>query len=120
MTQPENLEFWIDVNLPPKMAKWLIEDFNVVAKSFWELQYNFSADTDVFKFASQKQNIIIITTKDIDFVKLQTVKVSPPKILYINVGNITNKELRLLINKSFGDALKIFLTTTKPLVEIST
>ena len=120
MTQPENLEFWIDVNLPPKMAKWLIEDFNVVARSFWELQYNFSADTDVFNVASQKQNIIVITTKDIDFVKLQNVKGSPPKILYINVGNISNKELRLLINKSFGGALKIFLTTSKPLVEIST
>jgi predicted nuclease of predicted toxin-antitoxin system len=119
LTQPENLEFWIDVNLPPKMAKWLIDDFNVAAKSFWELEFNIAADTDVFKIAGEKKNIIVITTKDIDFVKLQSAKGSPPKILYINVGNISNKELKVIISKSFAGALEIFVNTTKQLVEIT-
>ena len=33
------LEFWIDLNLPPKMALWLTEGFNFVAKSFKELGF---------------------------------------------------------------------------------
>jgi len=37
--QPGALEFWIDLNLPPKMALWLTEGFNVVAKSFKELGF---------------------------------------------------------------------------------
>ena len=102
------------------MAKWLMEDFNVTAKSFWELKFNLAPNTDVFKIAAEKKNIIVITTKDIDFVKLQADKGSPPKILYINVGNISNNELRVIINKSFGNALEIFIKTNKQLVEITT
>lgn len=120
MEQPENLEFWIDVNLPPKMANWLIDDFKVAAKSFWELEFNISADIDVFKIAREKKNIVVNTTKDIDFVKLLSDKGSPPKILFLNVGNISKKELRIIINKSFAGALEIFVNTTKQLVEITT
>jgi len=66
--QPEVLEFWIDVHLPPKMAKWLIEDFHVLAKSFWELHFNTTEDNEVYKIAAAHTNTIIITTKDTDFI----------------------------------------------------
>jgi predicted nuclease of predicted toxin-antitoxin system len=117
--QPEKLEFWIDVHLPPKMARWLIEDFQVSAKSFWELQFNKTDDIEVFKLAASNKNTIIITTKDIDFINLQKNKGTPPKILYLNVGNISNKQLRDVINKSFPKALQIFTTTNNQLVEIT-
>ncbi len=118
--QPENLEFWIDVHLPPKMANWLIEDFHVSAKSFWELQYDTTSDSEIFKFAAIHLNTIIITTKDIDFINLQKGKGSPPKVLYLNAGNISNRQLRELINKSFPRALEISTTTNNQLVEITT
>ncbi len=52
--QVQNLEFWIDNNLPPKMADWLQIDFNVSAKSFQELGFQTTEDREVFRKASQK------------------------------------------------------------------
>jgi len=113
------LEFWIDHNLPPKMASWLNNDFSVSAKSFQELGYQATDDREIFRIASKKINTIIITTKDIDFVNLTSETVSPPKVLYLNVGNISNKRLKKLIYKSFPEVIRIFSETDNSLVEIS-
>ena len=83
-----NLEFWIDNNLPPQMAIWLREDFNVSAKSFYELHFQ--------------------TTED---------KITVPKILYLNVGNISNQKLKQLIYKSFTEVLRMFLETDEYLLK---
>ncbi len=114
-----NLEFWIDNNLPPQMAIWLKEGFNVSAKSFFELNFQNTEDTEVFKIAANKLNTIIITTKDVDFVKLSDQRNSLPKILYLNVGNISNKKLKELIDKSFRQVLQTFIETDELLVEIN-
>jgi predicted nuclease of predicted toxin-antitoxin system len=116
--QPEILEFWIDHNLPPKMANWLQKDFKVVAKSFQELGFESTEDISVFRIAAAKINTVIITTKDVDFVTLSD-QINTPRILYLNVGNISNKKLKEVIYNSFGEALKIFLETDNSLVEIS-
>ena len=88
--QPD-LEFWIDNNLPPKMAIWLKEDFKVSAKSFLELGFQTTDDRKIFEIAANKINTIIITTKDIDFIKLSNEKSKLPRILYLNIGNISTK-----------------------------
>ena len=81
----QNLEFWIDNNLPPKMAIWLKEDFKVSAKSFQELGFQTTDDIKIFKIAANKINTIIITTKDIDFVNISNKISDLPKILYLNL-----------------------------------
>ncbi len=68
--QHQNLEFWIDNILPPKMATWLEKDFKVVAKSFQELGFQSTEDREVFRIASRRINTVIITTKDVDFINL--------------------------------------------------
>ena len=117
--QPENIEFWIDMNLPPKMAAWLKEGFQVSAKSFAELGYSEAEDAVVYLAAAKSGNTIIITTKDIDFINLQNDIGHPPKILYLNVGNISNKQLKEIINRHFKEALQLFIETNNILVEIS-
>lgn len=118
--QLSSLEFWIDLNLPPKMAKWLQEDFHVAAKSFKELNFETTTDIDIYKKAAKNPNVIISTTKDIDFINFQQAIGAPPKILYINVGNISNDNLKLLIQNKFAQVLELFLKTNKSLIEIST
>ncbi len=93
----QNLEFWIDNNLPPKMAIWLTEDFKVSAKSFQELDFQTTEDVKIFKIASNKINTIIITTKNLDFVNLSNKISHLPKILYLNIENISNKKLKEII-----------------------
>ncbi|MGN6297270.1 MAG: DUF5615 family PIN-like protein [Ginsengibacter sp.] len=65
--QSDNLEFWIDVNLPPSMAIWIQDDFGCSAKSFKDLNFDKEQDVVVFTKAAKKLNTIVITTKDIDF-----------------------------------------------------
>ena len=120
MMQPDEIEFWIDLNLPPQMAIWLQDEFGVSAKSFKELQFEIVPDVDVYRIAAQKDNKIIITTKDIDFSNYQKVAGAPPRILYLNIKNISNKNLKALLHERFPEILNLFLTTTDPLIEIST
>ena len=116
--QSESLEFWIDVNLPPILAIWPRDEFKVNAKSFKELGLESAQDFEIFKLAGKKINTIIITTKDYDFVSFAEEIGVPPKILYLNTGNISNKELKKIIVSSFKNVIRIFSKTNQTIVEI--
>ncbi|MEO8820062.1 MAG: DUF5615 family PIN-like protein [Ginsengibacter sp.] len=95
--QQSNLEFWIDVNLPPAMAIWIQEDFGIPAKSFKELNFDATQDVVVFATAAKRLNTVVITTKDVDFKYLAEEIAIRPKILYLNIGNTSNKMLKEII-----------------------
>lgn len=101
------------------MAKWLREDFQVSAKSFKELNFETEEDISVFRKAANRINTIVITRKDIDFKNLVNSNSTPPKILYLNVGNISNKMLKEIIYKSFKEVIRIFSETDDSLIEIT-
>lgn len=115
----ETLEFWIDVNLPPILGKWIHDNFGVNAISFKELGLTDAADIEVFKLARKKINTVIITTKDYDFVCYSEETGAPPKILYLNTGNISNKELKEIILRSFKNVIRIFTATNQTIIEIT-
>ena len=101
------------------MAIWLREAFAVNAKSFFELGFSLKTDVEVFKIAQSRLNTIVITTKDIDFLQFQEQSNNPPKILYINTGNISNKHLKEIVLKSFPEVISIFTKTNQTLIEIT-
>ncbi|CAN5539513.1 hypothetical protein BH10BAC2_BH10BAC2_09840 [soil metagenome] len=118
--QPENLEFWIDLNLPPSLAEWIASEFKVKAKSFKELGFEYTSDADVFKLAHQHKDVIVITTKDIDFFYLSgQANDTRLKILHINTVNISNKHLKLVLGQKFKEVIRIFTQTNQILVEIT-
>jgi predicted nuclease of predicted toxin-antitoxin system len=117
--QHNNLEFWIDMNLPPSLAIWLTDNFNVVAKSFVELNFHTTEDAEVFKRASLYSSVIVITTKDYDFIKISNELDGKPRVLYLNIGNVTNKQLKEILSTHFSQALKILTETDQILVEIT-
>jgi predicted nuclease of predicted toxin-antitoxin system len=114
-----NMEFWIDVNLPPVMAKWIQEDFGLAAKSFKELNFETAQDAVVFNIAARRLNTIVITTKDIDFKILSEQIDIRPKILYLNVGNISNKMLKEIFYKSIKEVITLFSETDDFFIEIT-
>ncbi len=115
---PDKFEFWIDINLPSSLAEWIRVELKVSAKSFIELNYQTTSDLEVFRDAAKNPNIIIITTKDYDFVDMKFQQGGRPKILYLNIGNVTNKILRQIFDLYFSEAFKILSQTKQSLVEI--
>lgn len=101
------------------MAIWLKDSFAVKAKSFFELSFMEKSDVEVFKIAQATPNAIVITTKDIDFLQFQEQADNPPKILHINTGNISNKQLKELVMKLFPEVIRIFTKTDQLLIEIT-
>ena len=68
--QPDVLEFWIDINLPPFLAEWIINEFKYKVKTFRELGFEKTNDHQVFKKAANNLLVVVITTKDYDFVEM--------------------------------------------------
>jgi predicted nuclease of predicted toxin-antitoxin system len=70
---------WIDAQLPPTLAIWLVETFGVTAISLKELGLRDAKDIEIFEAARQPN--LVIMTKDSDFVDLVCRLGAPPQIL---------------------------------------
>lgn len=117
--QPDPLEFWIDVNLPAIFSEWIKKDYNLEAKTFRELNFETTKDYEIFKKAAQNPCIVVITTKDYDFVTMTELPADLPKVLYMNIGNVTNKQLRVIYDRHFPEALKLLTKSNQQLIEIT-
>lgn len=94
---------WIDAQLPPTLAGWIVETFGVTAISLRELGLRDAKDLEIFEAAIQPN--LVIMTKDSDFVDLVCRLGSPPQILWLTCGNVTNRNLRRLLMSTFPDAI---------------
>jgi predicted nuclease of predicted toxin-antitoxin system len=100
--------FWIDAQLPPRLANWLVETFNVKAYSLRDLNLRDAEDEQIFQEARQ-QNVVIIS-KDSDFVEMVLRLGSPPQLLWVTCGNVTNRRLQSLLLQVFPHAQKLLST----------
>lgn len=94
---------WIDAQLPPTLASWIVETFSVTAVSLRELGLRDAKDIEIFEAA--KQPNIVIMSKDSDFVDLVCRLGAPPKILWLTCGNVTNRNLRELLTATLPEAI---------------
>ena len=109
-------EIWIDAQLPPSLAIHITRNFPVKAIHLYELSLHTASDTSVFKKAAKSAGVIILT-KDEDFVELINRHKSPPKIIWLTIGNCSNARLKEFILKNLNDALKAL--ENDDLVELS-
>lgn len=110
------MNFWIDAQLPPNLANWLVETFNVNAKALRDLGLRDAEDIDIFN--AVRNPGMVIVSKDSDFVELVTCLGTLPQILWLTCGNITNRNLRLILSNTFAEALRM-LEVGEAIVEIS-
>ena len=107
---------WVDAQLPPTLAAWIVETFGVTALSLKELGLRDAKDTEIFEAAIQPN--LVIMSKDSDFVDLACRLGSPPQILWLTCGNVTNQNLRRILTSTLPDAI-IQLQQGESVVEIS-
>ena len=100
------LKFIIDTQLPPKLATHLeaLETDAVHTTNY--LSGHLMADKEIIQKAIDEERIVV--SKDADFRDYFLVKGSPPRILLIKTGNISNKNLFKLITKSLPTIQKLF------------
>ncbi len=99
------MKIWVDAQLPPTLAEWLVETFGVEAFSLRDLGLRDARDVEIFEAARGEGEGLVIMTKDSDFVDLVCRLGIPPQILWLTCGNVTNRNLRQLLGATFLDAL---------------
>lgn len=107
---------WVDAQLPPAIAAWMSQEFAVDARSLASAGMREAPDVEIFKFARHPGNVIM--SKDDDFVDMVTRLGTPPQILWVTCGNVTNAALRELLRAAFP-AAKALLDGGEPIVELT-
>ncbi|MCF7966312.1 MAG: DUF5615 family PIN-like protein [Methylobacter tundripaludum] len=108
--------FWIDAQLPPQLASWLSQTFKVEGYALRDLQLRDAEDERIFQKARQ-QGIVLIS-KDSDFVEMVLRLGTPPQLLWVTCGNVTNRRLQNLLTQVFPRALEL-LVSGEAIVEIA-
>jgi predicted nuclease of predicted toxin-antitoxin system len=111
------MNFWLNAQLPPNLAKWLTDTFSVNAVTLQELGLRDAQDIDIFYAARANGDGTVILTKDRDFIDLVVRLGTPPQILWLTCGNMANRELQRIFTQAFPQALEL-LQNGESIVEI--
>ena len=85
------MRFIIDAQLPPALARWL-RDASHEAKHVEDVNLREAEDSPVWRYALEQQTILI--TKDEDFAERARQGGKAPVIVWLRVGNVSNRVLR--------------------------
>ncbi|WP_009633592.1 DUF5615 family PIN-like protein [Synechocystis sp. PCC 7509] len=89
------MKIWVDAQLPPTLAVWLSDTFDLEVAALVDLALRDAQDIEIFE-AARADNAVIMT-KDSDFIDLVCRLGTPPQILWLTCGNVTNRNLRRLL-----------------------
>lgn len=109
------MKFWVDAQLPPMLAQWLSKEYGVDARSLRDLGLRDASDIEIFQAAREAEAVVI--SKDSDFVELVSRHGTPPQLLWVTCGNVTNERLQTVFGKTFQEALAS-LVSGQAIVEI--
>ena len=110
------MKIWIDAQLPPTLATWLKNNFDLEAIALRDIELRDAQDIEIFEAAGTANAVIM--TKDSDFIDLVCRLGTPPQILWLTCGNVTNRNLRRLLTATLPDALERLLQG-EAIIEIS-
>lgn len=85
------MKLLLDQNISRRLLADLMETFPG-SSHVQLLGMESASDLDLWRFAAEHEFAIV--TKDVDFLELQLVRGYPPKIVWLNCGNVSNAQLR--------------------------
>jgi predicted nuclease of predicted toxin-antitoxin system len=89
------MRFIVDAQLPRRLARDLAAAGHEVTHTLDLPRGNRTADGEIARLAASESRVVI--TKDSDFVTTFLLRGTPPKLLLISTGNISNDALSRLI-----------------------
>ena len=109
------MKLWLDAQLPPAIAPWIASTFGVECEHVRETELAQAEDLKIFQTVRIAGHVIV--SKDEDFSDLVTRLGPPPQILWLRVGNLTNRALQEYFAAAMLQALEL-LEAGEPLVEM--
>jgi predicted nuclease of predicted toxin-antitoxin system len=88
------LRFVIDAQLPPGLVK-LFSEQGWFAEHVNRINLGVASDSDIWAYVKAKGAVLVI--KDADFVHLARLEKSGPQVVWIRLGNVTNRALQARI-----------------------
>lgn len=107
---------WVDAQLPPALARWLIREYAVDAEHVNDIGF-LGEDDDVIFAAARTAGAAVVITKDDDFVRLLERQGPPPQVVWVTCGNVRNAALRGVLIPVWPQ-IAVLLTAGEPLVQI--
>lgn len=107
---------WIDAQLSPRLARWIEHTFKVECHHVRDLALREAEDPEIFKQA--RNSGAVVMTKDEDFVRLVERDGSPPQVIWVTSGNMSNAHFHSLLLLTFPDAISM-IASGEAIVEIS-
>lgn len=112
-----NWDIWLDSNLSPIIAKWLGDETGWNVRSSYILGHSSLDDISVYTKAREQGNVILIS-KDSDFPDLISRLGSPPKLIFIQIGNTDNSILWEFLKKNIYVAVELLTTSDVSIIEL--
>jgi predicted nuclease of predicted toxin-antitoxin system len=107
---------WLDAHISPKLCPWIRRQFAVDAIHIRDLGLRYAEDPHIFDKAREAEAVVF--TKDDDFVDLVDRLGTPPQVLWLRYGNMSNARLWVILARALPDALDL-LRRGEPVVELS-
>ena len=106
---------WLDAQLPPGLAQWLRQEMGLDARALKELGLRDARDVDIFEAARNAG--VVPMSKDSDFVGLVQRLGTPPQLVWLTCGDVTNAKLKALFAESRPKAGRL-LRSGEAIVEL--
>jgi predicted nuclease of predicted toxin-antitoxin system len=110
------VKLWLDAHLSPKLVPWLCAEFDLQASALRDLGLRHAKDPQIF--AAARNANAVVATKDRDLVDLVDRHGPPPQVLWITMGNTSNRYLRQVLSRKLPEALGA-LSRGEPVVELT-
>jgi predicted nuclease of predicted toxin-antitoxin system len=110
------MKLWLDAQLSPEMASWIVRNFSIEAVPVRDIGLKDASDLQIFEAA--KRSEVVLITKDSDFSNLIARFGPPPQVIWLRCGNTSNEMLRQILKKTLTNTLAL-LRSGENLVEIS-
>ncbi|MDM8176116.1 MULTISPECIES: DUF5615 family PIN-like protein [Olivibacter] len=114
---PLDWEIWLDTNISPVIAKWMMAHLNVIVKSSYSLDLHFLDDLTIYNRAKSAGKVVLVS-KDADFPELISKLGSPPKLINLKIGNCSNQILWEKIKPRMKEVLTILAESDIDMVEL--
>ena len=109
------MKFLLDAQLPKKLAEFLKWKGYDAIHTLDLPNKNRTTDSEINEISIKEKRVVI--SRDLDFIESLILFNKPYKLIYIAVGNISNKELIDIFSKNIEDI--IYYTHNAKLIEIT-